>query len=87
MYTVKPSALTSANQTNYYSDYCYDALFYGCMIEAMDFMKNYTVSNVYEQRYENAVTALRNQSRRTRRDDMEAPASPAGGDNPITGGN
>lgn len=36
---------------------------------------------------ENAVTALRNQSRRTRRDDMEAPASPAGGDNPITGGN
>ena len=87
VYTVKPSALTSANQTNYYSDYCYDALFYGCMIEAMDFMKNYTVSNVYEQRYENAVTALRNQSRRTRRDDMEAPASPAGGDNPITGGN
>ena len=29
VYTVKPSALTSANQNNYYSDYCYDALFYG----------------------------------------------------------
>ena len=47
VYTVKPSALTSTNQTNYYTDYCYDALFYGSMVEAMDFMKNYTVSNVY----------------------------------------
>ena len=86
VYTVKPSALTSANQTNYYSDYCYDALFYGCMVEAMDFMKNYTVSNVYSQRYENAVDLLRNQSKRTRRDDMEVNASPAGGDNTINGG-
>lgn len=86
VYTVKPSALTSANQTNYYSDFCYDALFYGCMVEAMDFMKNYTVSNVYSQRYENAVDLLRNQSKRTRRDDMEVNASPAGGDNTINGG-
>jgi len=86
LYTVKPDALTSANQTNYYSDYCYDALFYGCMVEAMDFMKNYTVSNVYSQRYENAVELLRNQSKRTRRDDMEVNASPAGGDNTINGG-
>lgn len=85
VYTVKPSALTSANQTNYYSDYCYDALFYGCMVEAGDFMKNYNVSNVYEQRYQNAIQLLRNQARRTRRDDMEAPASPAGGDNTIGG--
>lgn len=87
VYTVKPSALTSTNQNNYYSDFCYDALFYGAMVEAMDFMKNYTVSNVYSQRYENAVELLRNQARRTRRDDMEAPASPAGGDNTIQGRN
>ena len=87
VYTVKPSALTSANQNNYYSDYCYDALFYGCMVEAGDFMKNYNVSNVYEQRYQNAIQLLRNQARRTRRDDMEAPASPAGGDNTIGGTN
>lgn len=87
VYTVKPSALTSANQNNYFSDYCYDALFYGCMVEAGDFMKNYNVSNVYEQRYQNAIQLLRNQARRTRRDDMEAPASPAGGDNTIGGTN
>lgn len=87
VYVVKPSALTSANPTNYYSDYCYDALFYGCMIEATNFMKNYTVTALYEQQYQNSINQLRNQSRRTRRDDMEAPASPAGGDNTIGGTN
>lgn len=87
VYVVKPSALTSANQNNYFSDYCYDALFYGCMIEATNFMKNYSVTQVYEQQYQNAVEGLRNQSRRTRRDDMEVNASPAGGDNTIGGTN
>ena len=87
VYVVKPSALTSTNQNNYYSDFCYDALFYGCMIEATNFMKNFSVTPVYEQQYNNAVEGLRNQSRRTRRDDMEMNASPAGGDNTILGGN
>ena len=87
VYVVKPSALTSANQNNYFSDYCYDALFYGCMIEAANFMKNYSITQVYEQQYINSINQLRNQARRTRRDDMEAPASPAGGDNTIKGEN
>lgn len=87
VYVVKPEALTSANQNNYFSDECYDALFYGCMVEASNFMKNYSVTQVYETQYENAITALRNQSRRTRRDDMEVNSSPAGGDNTILGGN
>ena len=85
VYVARPATLTSVNQTNYFSDFCYDALFYGCMVEAGDFMKNYTVSNYYEQRYNNAVELLRNQSRRTRRDDMEAPASMFG-ENTINGG-
>ena len=84
VYVARPAALTSLNQTNYFSDFCYDALFYGCMVEAGDFMKNYTVSNYYEQRYTNSVELLRNQSRRTRRDDMEAPAS-LFGENTING--
>ena len=85
IYVARPTTLTSVNQTNYFSDFCYDALFYGCMVEAGDFMMNYTVSNYYEQRYNNAVELLRNQSRRTRRDDMEAPASMFG-ENTINGG-
>jgi len=57
------------------------------MIEATNFMKNFSVTPVYEQQYQTAVEGLRNQSRRTRRDDMEVNASPAGGDNTISGGN
>lgn len=83
----RPTTLTSASNTNYFTDMCYDALFFGCMAEAMMFTKNFSVLPVYEERYKNAVEALRNQARRTRRDDMQTPASPAGGDNTITGAN
>ena len=78
VYVARPTTLTSANPNNYFSDFCYDALFYGCMVEAGDFMKNYTVSNYYEQRYQNSVELLLNQARRTRRDDMQAPGYAAG---------
>ena len=84
-YTARPTTLTSTTPDNYFTEFCYDALFYGCMTEAADFMKNFSVSNYYEQRYQNAIEGLRNQSRRTRRDDMEAPAH-AAGENTITGG-
>ena len=86
-FTKRPTTLTSVNNTNYFTDFCYDALYYASMVEALNFMKNYSVTQVYEQQYANAVEALRNQARRTRRDDMQSPASPAGGDNTLTGGN
>lgn len=82
----RPVTLASATPTNYFSDFCYNALYNASMIEALLFMKNYEAIGVYETRYKESVTALRNQARRTRRDDMEAPASPAGGDNTITQG-
>jgi len=87
VYTARPTTLTSATPTNYFTDFCYDALFYASMIEAANFMKNYSTTSVYEAQYSNAIEALRNQARRTRRDDMQAPASPAGGDNTLAGGN
>ena len=83
-YTARPTTLTSTTPDNYFTEFCYDALFFGSMVEAGDFMKNYSVSTYYEQRYQNAVELLRNQSRRTRRDDMQGPAS-ALGDNTIGG--
>lgn len=83
-YTARPTTLTSATPDNYFTEFCYDALFYGCMVEAGDFMKNYSVSTYYEQRYQDAIQTLVNQSRRTRRDDMQGPAS-ALGDNTIGG--
>lgn len=85
-YVKRPTTLTSATQTNYFSDYCYDALFNACMVEALMFMKDYNAVQLFEARYKTAIIELQNRARRTRRDDMEAPASPAGADNPITQG-
>lgn len=79
----KPTALTSANQTNYFSDYAYDLLFNASMIEAMLFMKNYSQVGTYQNVYNQILDLQRNQARRTRRDDMQSPFSPAGGDNTI----
>jgi len=87
VYTARPTTLTSATQTNYFTDFCYDALFYASMIEASNFMKNYSITPVYESQFASTIEGLRNQARRTRRDDMQAPASPAGGDNTLAGGN
>ena len=83
MTVARPTTLTSAAPENYFTKTCYDALFNGSMIEAMVFMKNYSAMPTFEARYKEAVEALRNQARRTRRDDMEAPASPAGADNTV----
>ena len=87
----RPLALASATGTsvttsNYYSEYCYDALFYGCLLEATMYMKDWNTLPVWQQQYESAITTLRNQARRTRQDDMEIAASPAGGPNPVIQG-
>ena len=87
----QPLALASATGTsvttsNYFSEYCYDALFAGCMIEATMYMKDWNTLQVWQTQYETAIGSLRNQARRTRQDDMEVAASPAGGPDTITQG-
>jgi hypothetical protein len=80
MVVKKPDALTSVSTTNYFTDFCYPALFNACMVEAMIFQKNFSAVGVFDSRYGTAIEMLRNQARRTRRDDMEAPNSTAGAD-------
>jgi hypothetical protein len=82
----RPAALTSANPTNYFSEFCYDALFYSCMIESSVFMKNFENMTLFETRYKNAIDGLRNQARRTRQDDMQSANSPTGGPNTLIQG-
>jgi hypothetical protein len=83
MTVARPTTLTSISQTNYFTEMCYDALFNASMVEAMVFTKNYTAVQLFEQRYTQAIETLRNQARRTRRDDMTSPTSPAGADNTV----
>jgi hypothetical protein len=83
VYIARPVTLSSVSPTNYFSDFCYDLLFNASMIEAMIFQKDYPTSQMFEQRYQQLLELQRNQARRNRRDDMQAPASPAGADNPL----
>ena len=77
---------TSVTTTNYFSQYCYDALFYGCMMEATMYMKDWQTLPLWQQQYEAAIITLRNQARRTRQDDMAVAGSPAGGPDPVQQG-
>ena len=77
---------TSVTTTNYFSEYCYDALFYGSLIEATMYMKDWATLPVWAGEYNNSIQTLQNQARRTRQDDMEVAASPAGGPDTIIQG-
>ncbi len=72
--------------TNWLTDFAPEAFFYGCMSEACMFMKNYTAAALWEAKYQDAVSKLRNEARRTRQDDNLNNSSPAGGDNTMAPG-
>ena len=81
-------ASSGSNTTvqNYFSNYCYDALFYAAMMEATMYMKDWNTLTAWQSQYQAAVTTLRNQARRTRQDDMAVAASPAGGPDTLQQG-
>ena len=86
-----PLALASATGTsvtisNYFSEYCYTALFAGCMVESTMYMKDWNTLPVWQNEYQNAILTLQNQARRTRQDDMAVAASPAGAPDPVVMG-
>ena len=49
-------------------------------------MKNFSLVAVMEQKYQSSISGLRNQARRTRRDDMETPSNQLGGPTPVVKG-
>ena len=90
-FTRRPLALASATGTsvttsNYFSEFCYNALFAACMVEATYFIKDFQTLANWESKYKNSIDALRNQSRRTRQDDMQSANNPSGGPNPVLQG-
>jgi hypothetical protein len=90
-FTRRPLALASATGTsvttsNYFSEFCYNALFAACMVEATYFIKDFPTLANWESKYKNSIDALRNQSRRTRQDDMQTASNPSGGPNTVIQG-
>ncbi len=85
---VQPSTLSVGNETNYYTTFCENALFYASMIEACYFNKNTSAIQIWDQQYQREIITIVNEARRNRRDDMSKPNSPAGGaDTLIDGAN
>ena len=85
-YVKRPVSLSDAAPNNYFSDFCYDALFYASMVEASLFLKSFNTVAVWQTEYKNAIDGLRNQARRTRQDDMQNNTSPAGSADTIIQG-
>ena len=86
VHVTRPTTLTSASPTNYFTGFCYNALFNACLVESYIFMKNFQVIPAMEQNYQSAIAVVRNRARRFRRDDMTRPASPAGADDTVVDG-
>ena len=61
-YQHRPSSLTSAGDsgTTWLSKNAPNALLYGSLTEAMFYLKNYEASPIYEQRFQEALTSLKN---------------------------
>jgi|TARA_R110002020_G_scaffold166513_3_gene354600 hypothetical protein len=83
---IQPSTLSVGNETNYYTTFCENALFYATMIEACYFNKNSTAVQLWDQQYQREIITIVNEARRNRRDDMSKPDSPAGGPDTLIDG-
>ena len=85
-YVTKPSVLSSSNTTNWYTTNAERALVAAAMVEANLFMKSYETASMWDARYMEEVAKLRNEARRTRRDDNQANMNPQGGDTNLEEG-
>jgi len=82
-YSGRPDPLTSANPTNYFTDYTGDALFYGTLVHMAPFMRHYQMLIAVKGLYDESVESLVNEGRRQRRDSGDVPNNPEGGTNAI----
>jgi hypothetical protein len=86
-YVAQPPVLSSTtNETNYFTDYCGNALLYASLVEACYYMKNPSAGQVWEAQYMREINGLNNEARRSRRDDMIVAANPSGGEDNLMNG-
>lgn len=64
-----PAALSSSAPTNIMTDKADLALFYGAMVEANRYLKNWKTVDLWNSAFENEINLFINDSRRGRRDD------------------
>jgi hypothetical protein len=84
-YEMRPAALSVSNQTNYFTNYAADALFYASMIELAIYQRNDALLQQYAQMYQAARDSLNNEGRRQRRDDSDPVGNTEAGQNTLLG--
>ena len=77
----KPEALSSANVDNAFTLNASYALFFGAMVEANKYLKNWKTVDVWTKEYEKEVNLIINEARRNRRDDTRPQQSASGPNN------
>lgn len=85
-YIGRLTALSSGNQSNWLSTNAYDLLLAATMIEAYNYMKNYTDAIAWEGKYQALLVSYNNWARIGKRDDQKKPQNPSGGEADITNG-
>lgn len=76
-YYAKPAALTSTNQTNWFTTWAYDALLAACLADAYRYVlddRQTSGVNMWEGKYNVLVKALNALETRAERDDYQVPA-------------
>ena len=84
-YHKRPTAITTASPTNYFTSVMPDALYYATAVEMCRFARMFDRIQKYEQNYSRSMTGVNNEGRRQRRDDEEQPSSPETSQNTLTG--
>ena len=82
-YHGKPTALSSANSTNYFTDYIPDTLFYCVAVHQAIFSRNDKIQSKAQSAYDRGIEGLVNEARRNRRDNESSPNNPEGGPNTL----
>jgi hypothetical protein len=83
-FVARPTVISAAMQNNWFTDFAGDALFFSTMIEMSRFARNAEMMASWKASYDEAIGALRNEARMSRRDDQRMPASPTS-ENTVTG--
>lgn len=86
-YLEKVSSLGVSVQSNYFTEFTSDALFYGTMSNMSEFMKDYGTQQIWETKYVNAIQGTNNQGKRERRDNSSDPKNPRSQRNTLKGDN
>lgn len=82
-YEKKPEALSDSEQTNVFTEYFPDALFYATMSVMCEFMKDPARKQEWENKYAEAINTANNEGRRERQDDDSNMHNPMGGRNVL----